>query len=162
MSKAPRSEPEVQSITSVPESLDADQARRAKVYLIQMGIRMVCFVTAILCLTMGPAWLGWLLAAGAVVLPYTAVVFVNAGPNRARLDAQVYVPDSPDALPAGGTRDDGVGGDGGGGARSGDDGAGGAPSAGGGAGAGGRSTGHTVLDGDAWLDDVRDEPLEKN
>lgn len=125
MSKAPRPEPEVQSITSVPESLDDDQARRAKVYLIQMGIRLVCFVAAILCLTMGPAWLGWTLAVGAVVLPYTAVVFVNAGPNRTPHDAQAYVREVPQALPPA------------------------------------EDTGHTVIDGDALLDDVRDEPVEK-
>ncbi|MBE1875737.1 DUF3099 domain-containing protein [Myceligenerans pegani] len=134
MSKAPRPEPEVQSITSVPESLDADQARRAKVYLIQMAIRLVCFIAAILCLTMGPAWLGWTLAVGAVVLPYTAVVFVNAGPNRAPRDAQAYVPEGPAALPAAGDGPDDAG----------------RPPSG---------TRHTVIDGDALLDDVRDEPL---
>ncbi|MBO0608316.1 DUF3099 domain-containing protein [Myceligenerans salitolerans] len=136
MSKAPRPEPEVQSITSVPESLDADQARRTKVYLIQMAIRLVCFVSAILCLTMGPAWLGWTLAAGAVVLPYTAVVFVNAGPNRTPRDAQAYVPDGPAALPPAADVPDGAG----------------RPPSG---------TGHTVIDGDTLLDDVRDEPVEK-
>ncbi|MBL0888065.1 DUF3099 domain-containing protein [Myceligenerans indicum] len=137
MSKAPRSaEPEVQSITSVPESLDDDQARRAKVYLIQMGIRLLCFVGAILCLTTGLTWLGWTLAVGAVVLPYTAVVFVNAGPNRTPLDAQAYVPGDPVALPPGDDGDDSPGRD-------------------------DEAAGHAVIDGDALLDDVRDEPVEK-
>ncbi|RPF21780.1 DUF3099 domain-containing protein [Myceligenerans xiligouense] len=131
MSKAPRpDEPEVQSITAVPESLDDDQARRTKVYLIQMGIRLVCFVAAILCLTAGPAWLGWTLAVGAVVLPYTAVVFVNAGPNRTPRDAQSYVPQGPAALPE--SEEPGKTG-----------------------------TGPAVIDGDALLEDVRDEPVEK-
>lgn len=91
MSKAPRNgEHEVQSITSVPESLDSDQARRAKQYLIQMGIRVVCFLGAVVALTTGHLWLGWSLAAGAVVLPYTAVILVNA-PNRRAGVAQPYV-----------------------------------------------------------------------
>lgn len=138
MSKAPRPEPEpeVQSITSVPESLDDDQTRRAKVYLIQMGIRLVCFIAAIFFLTTGPAWLGWILAVGAVVLPYTAVVFVNAGPNRTPRDAQAYVSEGPATLPPAGDGPDDA-------RRPASD------------------TEHTVIDGDALLDDVRDDPVEK-
>ncbi|GAB4085289.1 hypothetical protein GCM10028784_19190 [Myceligenerans cantabricum] len=137
MSKASRSdEPGVQSITSVSESLDVDQARRAKVYLIQMAIRLACFAGAIFCLTTGPAWLGWTLAAGAVVLPYTAVVFANAGPDRTPHDAQAYVPAPPAALGAAASDAD-------------DD---PAPPPG---------RARTVIDGDALLDDVHDEPVEK-
>lgn len=66
------------SITSAPESLTADQARRMRGYLLQMGIRMVCIFLAVL--VPGPA--KWLFVAGAVLLPYTAVLMANAGRDR--------------------------------------------------------------------------------
>lgn len=71
-----------QSITSAPEPLAADQARRARRYLVQMGIRVVCFVGAVVLWNRAPLWLSLLLVAGAVVLPYVAVLFANAGRER--------------------------------------------------------------------------------
>jgi hypothetical protein len=40
-----------------------------------MGLRTVCFVAAIV---VGPGWLRWVLVAGALLLPYVAVVMANA------------------------------------------------------------------------------------
>ncbi len=71
-----------QSITSAPEPLAADQARRARRYLVQMGIRVVCFVGAVALWNHVPLWFSLLLIIGAVVLPYVAVLFVNAGRER--------------------------------------------------------------------------------
>lgn len=45
-----------------------------------MTIRTVCFVGAIL----ASGWLRWALVAGAVVLPYIAVIMANAGRARSR------------------------------------------------------------------------------
>ena len=68
----------VQSVTDVPSSPGADRADRARRYLTAMGLRGLCFVGAIL--TSG--WLRWTFVAGAVVLPYFAVVLANAvGPG---------------------------------------------------------------------------------
>lgn len=70
--------PEVPSITTAPESLTEDLDRRAHRYLIQMSIRVACFFGAVLI----DHWSRWLLLAGAVVLPYVAVVLANAGRER--------------------------------------------------------------------------------
>ncbi len=69
-------------ITTAPESLADDQARRARRYLVQMGIRVVCFVLAVVLWNRVPMWIAVLLAVGAVVLPYVAVLFANAGRER--------------------------------------------------------------------------------
>lgn len=67
--------PEPVSITSAQESLTADQSRRTKVYIIQMTIRVVCFIAALF--VSGP--MRWVLFSLAVVLPYIAVVKANLG-----------------------------------------------------------------------------------
>ncbi|WP_282945347.1 DUF3099 domain-containing protein [Cellulomonas endometrii] len=87
-----------QSITSAPEPLAADQARRERRYLIQMGIRIVCFLLAVLLWQYVPMWVSLVLIVGAVVLPYSAVLFANAG--RERRDAGP-VPGPPPMLDAG-------------------------------------------------------------
>lgn len=88
-----------QSITSAPEPLGADQARRARRYLIQMGIRVVCFLLAVLTWTRVPMWVSLVLIVGAVVLPYIAVLFANAGRERRDVGPVGYVPHQLDAAP---------------------------------------------------------------
>jgi fatty acid desaturase len=74
-----RDEPVVQSVTTAPASIAEEQASRIKRYLFTMGIRTVCFIGAVLTATAGaPWWLWGTLALLAVVLPYVAVVMVNA------------------------------------------------------------------------------------
>ncbi len=80
---ARRSAEAVPSITSAPEPLAADQSRRERKYLIQMGIRIVCIFGAILA---QGSWLTWVLAVGAIVLPYSAVLIANAGRDQAHYD----------------------------------------------------------------------------
>ena len=62
-------------ITTAGASREADIARRQRRYVFSMGVRTACFVAAVL---VGPGWLRWVLVAGAVVLPYVAVVMANA------------------------------------------------------------------------------------
>ena len=69
---------EVQRITTAQEALSAEQSRRTRRYLISMAIRTVCFIGAII----ASGWLRWTLVAGAVVLPYVAVIMANAGRKR--------------------------------------------------------------------------------
>lgn len=69
-----RADPQVQSATSAPSNLQDDQEGRLRRYLITMGIRTLCFVLAVV--TTG--WLRWTFVAFAVILPYVAVVAVNA------------------------------------------------------------------------------------
>ncbi|MGO1317869.1 MAG: DUF3099 domain-containing protein, partial [Cellulomonadaceae bacterium] len=68
----------VHRITDAPQALAAEQARRVRTYLVQMGIRVVCIFAAVV--VAGPA--RWVLIVAAVLLPYTAVLFANAGRDR--------------------------------------------------------------------------------
>ncbi len=66
---------EVFTITDAQRGLSVEQAGRTRRYLISMGIRTACVIAAIFV----PGWPRWVLIAGAVVLPYLAVVVANAG-----------------------------------------------------------------------------------
>ena len=69
---------QVHSITGAQQSTTEDQAPRTRRYLISMGIRTACVIAAIIV----PGWPRWVLIAGAVILPYIAVVAANAGRGR--------------------------------------------------------------------------------
>lgn len=62
-------------ITTAASSRDDDIAARQRRYVFSMAIRTLCFVGAIV---VGPGVLRWVLVAGAVLLPYVAVVMANA------------------------------------------------------------------------------------
>ncbi|MGW2095122.1 DUF3099 domain-containing protein [Promicromonospora sukumoe] len=81
------SEP-VPSITSAQEPLAVDQARRTRSYLIQMSIRVVCIIGAVLV----DGWIRWALVAAAVVLPYSAVLIANAGRDHTTHDTSPVTP----------------------------------------------------------------------
>lgn len=81
------SEP-VPSITSAPEPLAVDQARRTRSYLIQMSIRVVCIIGAVLV----DGWVRWALVAAAVVLPYSAVLIANSGRDQVTHDTSPVTP----------------------------------------------------------------------
>ena len=69
----------VQGVTTAAPARSEDRSHRMRVYLLQMGVRTLCFVAALF--THG--WLQLALILGAVALPYIAVVSVNnAGPER--------------------------------------------------------------------------------
>ena len=63
------------NITSAPSALSADQASRQKRYFISMMIRTLCFILTIIL----PSPFRWIALAGAMILPYIAVVVANAG-----------------------------------------------------------------------------------
>jgi hypothetical protein len=71
-------EPEVHRITDAGVPLSADQAMRTRRYLWSMGIRTACVLGAVIA---PPPW-RWVLAVGAILLPYVAVVMANAGRER--------------------------------------------------------------------------------
>ncbi|MEU4363400.1 DUF3099 domain-containing protein [Promicromonospora sp. NPDC023987] len=87
------SEP-VPSITSAPEPLAVDQARRTRSYLIQMSIRVVCIIGAVLV----DGWVRWALVAAAVVLPYSAVLIANSGRDQVTHDTSPVTPPAAPAL----------------------------------------------------------------
>ena len=68
-------EKKVFDITSAQNALTRDQAGRQKRYFISMMIRTGCFILTVL---LPNPW-RWIALAGAVTLPYFAVVIANAG-----------------------------------------------------------------------------------
>jgi len=68
-------EKQVFDITSAQNALTRDQAGRQKRYFISMMIRTACFILTVL---LPNPW-RWIALAGAVTLPYFAVVIANAG-----------------------------------------------------------------------------------
>jgi hypothetical protein len=62
-----------QSVTSLPPSPDAERHSRMLKYTIAMSIRLVCFIVAIFI----HSWWALIPIAGAVILPYVAVVLAN-------------------------------------------------------------------------------------
>lgn len=68
-------EKKVFDITNAPLALTRDQAGRQKRYFISMMIRTACFILTVLL----PSPYRWIALAGAVGLPYFAVVIANAG-----------------------------------------------------------------------------------
>ena len=90
-----RAPDEVPSITTARESLEDDQARRMRRYLYQMGFRVVCFVGAYFV----TGWPRWTLVVVAVVIPYVAVILVNAGRDKVEYASSAVVPEAPRELP---------------------------------------------------------------
>jgi hypothetical protein len=68
-----------QSITTVGQTPELERKSRMVKYLIAMTIRVICIVSAIFV----EGWLMWLCFAGAIFLPYFAVVIANAQVSRA-------------------------------------------------------------------------------
>ena len=83
-----------QSATSLPPApRDAVGARSTR-YLLMMGVRVACFILMVVITPYG--WYTWVLGAGAVFIPYIAVVLANVGADTRRPE-----PENPErALPA--------------------------------------------------------------
>lgn len=94
-SRSSREEP-VQSVTTAAAGRSHDWRSRQSRYLLMMGIRLACLPLAVI--TSG--WLRWLFIAGAVVLPYIAVVIANAASRPASGTIQAITPVFRGELPA--------------------------------------------------------------
>ena len=70
----------VHSITDAQVGLSEDQSCRQRRYFISMMIRTSCFILAVVL----PNPYRWIALAGAVTLPYIAVVVANAGRETIR------------------------------------------------------------------------------
>jgi hypothetical protein len=66
---------DVYDITSAQKSLSTDQPSRQRRYFISMMARTACFILTVIL----PSPFRWFALAGAVFLPYIAVVVANAG-----------------------------------------------------------------------------------
>ncbi len=82
MSSSRRHEPAPIRITTAGTGPQADIARRQRRYVISMAIRSACFVGAVIAGVAGIGWLWPILIAGAILLPYVAVVMANARTSR--------------------------------------------------------------------------------
>lgn len=71
----PSPEPTVHRITSARKGIAEDVRGRQRRYLVSMGVRTTCFLLAVIF----AGWPRWFFIAGAVLLPYVAVVLANAG-----------------------------------------------------------------------------------
>ncbi|GLW08272.1 hypothetical protein Misp01_34020 [Microtetraspora sp. NBRC 13810] len=70
-----RRRPLVHAVTDAQPSLSEDIGRREKRYLIQMGIRTLCLILAVV--VPAPWPIRGLFIAGAIFLPYIAVIGAN-------------------------------------------------------------------------------------
>ena len=68
-------------ITTAAANRADDIQARQKRYLLSMSLRTICFVGAIVASMAGIDWLWPFLIAGAIILPYIAVVMANAAAN---------------------------------------------------------------------------------
>ncbi|MEP6817737.1 MAG: DUF3099 domain-containing protein [Marmoricola sp.] len=89
MARTPHNDPDVVRITDAPLSRSDEINARQRRYLLSMGLRTGCFVGAIV---VGSNWLRWALVAGALILPYVAVVMANAASPQ----VPGTMPESPD------------------------------------------------------------------
>ncbi|MFJ6652547.1 DUF3099 domain-containing protein [Microbacterium sp. NPDC091313] len=75
-----------QSATSLPRSPSDDAGARFAKYMITMGLRIAAFLAMVLIQPYG--WYTWVLGAGAVVLPWVAVVIANVGEDTRSVVAE--------------------------------------------------------------------------
>jgi archaellum biogenesis protein FlaJ (TadC family) len=70
-------------VTTAGKSPREEQRERTRRYLLTMGIRVVCFVLAIVLVAIGVPWeFSAIAIAASLILPWVAVVAANAGPKR--------------------------------------------------------------------------------
>ncbi len=86
-----------QLVTEAAKPRSEDIAYRERRYLIMMGIRVACFVLTVALFAAGAGWFAAIPAAGALLIPYFAVVFANGGrePNSTR-GFRPYEPNLPE------------------------------------------------------------------
>jgi hypothetical protein len=83
-------------VTEARRSKSEDIRYRERRYLIMMGIRTVCFAVAIIMFVSHLGWLTAIPVVGAIVIPYFAVIFANAGREpRSNRTFRQYEPNSP-------------------------------------------------------------------
>lgn len=91
----PKDQP-VHRITEARESHTSERDLRIRKYTISMSVRMLCFILAFFF----EGWLRWVLLAGAVILPYIAVVIANGGADLTRREppAEFYTGKEPEQI----------------------------------------------------------------
>ncbi|SIR59771.1 DUF3099 domain-containing protein [Microbacterium sp. RURRCA19A] len=80
-----KTSPRAQSATSLPQAPGDDAGSRFTKYMVMMGIRLACFAAMFLITPYG--WYTFVFAAGAIFLPYLAVIVANVGQDADVVDA---------------------------------------------------------------------------
>jgi len=103
--------PNAHLVTEAQRSKSEDIAYRERRYLIMMGVRVVCFVIAVVVFANGGGWLTAIPAIGAIAIPYFAVVFANGGREPSSTKGfRAYEPNLPvHYRPPGGDSGEGAG-----------------------------------------------------
>ncbi|HEX8005860.1 MAG TPA: DUF3099 domain-containing protein [Trebonia sp.] len=70
---------QVHLVTQARRPMSEDIRYRQNRYLLMMAVRAVCFGAAVLMFVNHLGWLAAIPAAGAIIIPYFAVVFANGG-----------------------------------------------------------------------------------
>jgi hypothetical protein len=86
-------------VTTAAKSPVQERRERERRYLLTMGLRVLCFIAAIVLFAVGPRWAGFIAAAGSLVLPWVAVVAANAAPKRTAASPALYRPQPRSELP---------------------------------------------------------------
>jgi hypothetical protein len=85
--------PEVHAITGARSGLSEDVSGRTRRYLVSMGVRTLCVLgAAVVGTRYGIGIAFWIMLAGAVFLPYIAVVVANAGRESGGGDGPAPIP----------------------------------------------------------------------
>jgi hypothetical protein len=74
-----RNQQQVHLVTQARRPMSEDIRYRQNRYLIMMAIRAVCFGVTVIMFINHLGWFALLPAAGAIIIPYIAVVFANGG-----------------------------------------------------------------------------------
>ena len=77
-------------VTTAPQSPRDEQRARTRRYLVTMGIRVVCFVLAIVLVALDLRWEAGIAVAASLVLPWVAVIVANGGPARRVENPSLY------------------------------------------------------------------------
>lgn len=77
-------------VTTAPQSPRDEQRARQRRYLVTMGVRVLCFIGAIVLAGLGLRWEAAIAVAASLVLPWVAVVAANAGPKRVSDQPALY------------------------------------------------------------------------
>jgi len=98
-------------VTEARQSRSAEINQRERRYLLMMGIRLVCFVVTVVMFVNHGGWLTVIPAAGAIALPYFAVVVANSKRPAGSDGFRAYEPNLPARYAApNGTAQGGAGG----------------------------------------------------
>ncbi|WAC69078.1 DUF3099 domain-containing protein [Microbacterium sp. SL75] len=89
-----------QSATSLPKAPREDADSRFTKYMVMMGIRIACFIAMAVITPYG--WYTFVFAAGAIFLPYLAVIVANVGADQGSTEAikPERAIEAPSAVPA--------------------------------------------------------------